>query len=117
MLDSQPDEALAPPHSLTFEEAFTRLGAMVETLESGGLPLDQAARMFEEGMALVRRCGQLLDETELRIAEIRESANAPASSTTTPGAPEGFPGATWRRRPWMTTGNRRKTSPMTISPC
>ena len=90
MLDSQPDEALAPPQSLTFEEAFTRLGAMVETLESGGLPLDQAARMFEEGMALVRRCGQLLDETELRIAEIRESANAPASSANTPGAPEGL---------------------------
>lgn len=88
MLDSQPGEALPPPHSLTFEEAFTRLGAMVETLESGGLPLDQAARMFEEGMALVRRCGQLLDETELRIGEIRENANTPASDT--PAAPGGL---------------------------
>ena len=85
MLDSQPDDALPPPQSLTFEEAFTRLGSMVETLESGGLPLDQAATMFEEGMALVRRCGQLLDETELRIAEIREGSSSKATS-----APEGL---------------------------
>ena len=85
MLESQPDEVLTAPQSLTFEEAFTRLGAMVETLESGGLPLDQAARMFEEGMALVRRCGQLLDETELRIAEIREGSTSNATSS-----PEGL---------------------------
>lgn len=96
MLDSQPDDALPPPQSLTFEEAFTRLGAMVETLESGGLPLDQAATMFEEGMALVRRCGQLLDETELRIAEIRENASAPAAgapasiASAATAAPEGL---------------------------
>ncbi len=99
MLDSQTDESLPPPHSLTFEKAFTRLSAMVETLETGNLPLDEAARMFEQGMALVRRCGQLLDETELRIAEIRENASAspPAGSptgatgSTAPASAEGLP--------------------------
>ena len=88
MLDNQPDEAHPSPLSLTFEEAFTRLGAMVEILESGGLPLDQAAQMFEDGMALVRRCGQLLDETELRIAEIRE--NSAAQASTASAAPAGL---------------------------
>ena len=86
MTEPQSNESLPAPHSLNFEEAFTRLGAMVETLETGNLPLDQAAQMFEQGMALVRRCGQLLDETELRIAEIRENSGneapglAPAAS-------------------------------------
>ena len=80
MLDPQNSEASPPPQSLSFEEAFTRLGSMVETLEAGGLPLDQAAQMFEQGMALVRRCSQLLEETELRIAEIRENAGAPTAS-------------------------------------
>ncbi len=81
MLDGQIDESVPPPGALSFEEAFTRLGSMVETLEAGGLPLDQAAQMFEQGMALVRRCSQLLEETELRIAEIRENAGAtPASA-------------------------------------
>ena len=82
MLDSQDNEALPPLQSLSFEEAFTRLGSMVETLEAGGLALDQAAQMFEQGMALVRRCSQLLEQTELRIAEIRENASAPAATAT-----------------------------------
>ena len=80
MTEPQDNEAPSNPASLTFEEAFTSLGAMVETLEAGNLPLDQAARMFEQGMGLVRRCTQLLDETELRIAEIRENGGAPATS-------------------------------------
>ena len=80
MTEPQDNEAPSNPASLSFEEAFTQLGCMVETLEAGNLPLDQAARMFEQGMALVRRCTQLLDETELRIAEIRENGGAPATS-------------------------------------
>lgn len=80
MTEPQGNESLTHPASLTFEEAFTRLGAMVETLETGNLPLDQAAQMFEQGMALVRRCTQLLDETELRIAEIRENGGATAGA-------------------------------------
>jgi exodeoxyribonuclease VII small subunit len=80
MTEPQSNEPLTHPASLTFEEAFTRLGAMVETLEAGNLPLDQAAQMFEQGMMLVRRCTQLLDETELRIAEIRENGGAPATA-------------------------------------
>ena len=80
MTEPQSNESPAHAASLTFEEAFTRLGAMVETLETGNLPLDQAAHMFEQGMALVRRCTQLLDETELRIAEIRENGGAPATA-------------------------------------
>ena len=80
MTEPQDNEPLPHPASLNFEEAFTRLGSMVETLEAGNLPLDQAARMFEQGMALVRRCTQLLEETELRIAEIREGGAAPPAA-------------------------------------
>lgn len=80
MTEPQSSENPPEPASLSFEEAFTRLGAMVEDLEAGNLPLDQAARMFEQGMGLVRRCTQLLDETELRIAEIRENGGAPATA-------------------------------------
>lgn len=76
MTESQSSKGLPHPTSLNFEEAFTELGAMVANLETGSLPLAQAAQMFEQGMALVRRCTQLLDETELRIAEIRESEGA-----------------------------------------
>lgn len=80
MLEHQNDDSSPNPASLNFEDAFTRLGSMVETLEAGNLPLDQAAQMFEQGMALVRRCSQLLEETELRIAEIREGGGPAAAA-------------------------------------
>ncbi len=78
MLEPQNSERLLSDlQTLSFEEAFTRLGGMVETLESGGLPLAQAAELFEQGMTLVRRCSELLEETELRISLVRDNAGAP----------------------------------------
>lgn len=63
--------------ALTFEEAFRRLGETAEALEAGGLPLDQAAQVYEQGMALVQRCNQLLNETQLKITQLKESYSAP----------------------------------------
>ena len=79
MLEPQNEETAPQSQSLSFEEAFTRLGSMVETLESGGLPLAQASDLFEQGMALVRRCSQLLDDTELKISQIRDNAGSPGA--------------------------------------
>ena len=78
MLESQ-NEQPSDPQELSFEEAFTRLGGMVETLESGGLPLARAAEMFEQGMALARHCGQLLEQTELKITQLRDNAPPPSA--------------------------------------
>ncbi len=77
MLETQNDSPLPNPQSLSFEEAFTRLGLVAETLEAGGLPLEQAAELYEQGMGLVRRCSQLLEETELRISQVRDNAGTP----------------------------------------
>jgi exodeoxyribonuclease VII small subunit len=59
--------------SMTFEDAFRRLGETAEALEAGGLPLAQAIAVYEQGMALLERCNQLLNETELKITELKES--------------------------------------------
>ena len=85
MLEPQNRPPVQPTEGLSFEEAFTQLGAMVEQLESGGLPLTQAAEMFEQGMALVRRCSELLDETELRITQVRDDGRAPPAPAAAPG--------------------------------
>ena len=57
----------------SFEDAFTRLGEVVQGLESGGLTIEQATRLYEEGMELARRCNQLLNQTELRVTELRSA--------------------------------------------
>lgn len=56
---------------LTFEQALERLDSTVQTLESGGLPLDDATRLYEEGMALARMCSEALAAAELRITRIK----------------------------------------------
>ena len=59
--------------SLSFEEAFRRLSEMAESLEQGGLTLSEATARYEEGMSLVRRCNQLLNEAELKISNLKDT--------------------------------------------
>lgn len=55
----------------TFEQALGNLDETVKTLESGGLTLADATRLFEEGMKLARVCSEMLATAELRISRIR----------------------------------------------
>ena len=56
---------------LTFEQALERLDNTVQALESGGLSLEEATRLYEEGMKLARMCSETLASAELRITRIR----------------------------------------------
>jgi exodeoxyribonuclease VII small subunit len=58
---------------LTFEEAFVRLEETVKALEAGGLTLEQATRLYEEGMRLARHCNELLSDAELRVTRLQTS--------------------------------------------
>ena len=64
---------------MNFEEAFLKLGEIVQSLEKGGLVLTEATNIYEQGMALANYCNQLLDETKLRITEITQN-NSPFRS-------------------------------------
>ena len=57
----------------TFEEAYTKLEEMVKALEAGGVPLEEATRLFEEGIRLARACHQHLSATELKITHLQRS--------------------------------------------
>ena len=50
-----------------FEEALKRLEGVVERLEEGDIPLEEALKLFEEGVQLSRACTQKLDEAEKKI--------------------------------------------------
>jgi exodeoxyribonuclease VII small subunit len=56
-----------------FEKLYARLEDAVAKLEVGGLPLEQAIALYEEGMTLARQCQERLDESELKITKLRES--------------------------------------------
>jgi exodeoxyribonuclease VII small subunit len=49
------------------DEVLQRLEGVVEALEGGDLPLEQALARFEEGVKLARQGGALLDQIEARV--------------------------------------------------
>jgi exodeoxyribonuclease VII small subunit len=59
---------------LTFEEAFAQLEQVVQRLEAGELPLDEALSLYERGRSLARHCQARLDEAELRLTQVEDDA-------------------------------------------
>lgn len=58
---------------MTFEEKLEKLNYIVEKLETGeALTLDESLTYFEDGIALVRDCRQLLEAAELRVQNAME---------------------------------------------
>lgn len=50
-----------------FEEALRELEDIVNRLERGDLPLEEALRLFEEGVKLSRYCHRKLDEAQKKV--------------------------------------------------
>jgi exodeoxyribonuclease VII small subunit len=57
-----------------FEEAMSRLDAIVAKLEEDKLPLDEMLARYEEGVALARYCGEKLEAAEQKVRLIAEKA-------------------------------------------
>ncbi len=51
----------------TFEEALRELEGIVNRLEQGDLPLEEALQFFEDGVKLSRYCHTKLDEAQKRV--------------------------------------------------
>jgi exodeoxyribonuclease VII small subunit len=60
---------------LPFEEALTRLESIVETMESGDLPLETLLARFEEGTRLAHLCQTKLAEAELKIQQLEKTSS------------------------------------------
>lgn len=63
-------EEIKSVEELSYEEAFQSLKALVDGLESGEYPLEEALGMFERGQALAARCNELLGKAELKIQQL-----------------------------------------------
>ena len=58
---------------LKFEDVISKLETLVTELENGGLPLDKALALSEEGVHLARSGHGLLEGAEQRIEELQKS--------------------------------------------
>jgi exodeoxyribonuclease VII small subunit len=78
------DEATQP----TFEEAQAELEQIVERLERGQAPLDEALKLWERGEELYAFCRARLDAAEGRVEELgrrAEQSRPPAADAPADG--------------------------------
>jgi exodeoxyribonuclease VII small subunit len=59
----------------SFETSLHRLEQIVKKLEGGDLPLDEAMKLFEEGIALSQQCQKQLEEAENKVEILLKKAD------------------------------------------
>ena len=60
--------------NLSFEDALTKLEAIVRDVEEGKIGLEDSIRRYEEGVMLLRRCRSILAEAEMKIQKLQTTA-------------------------------------------
>jgi len=76
-----------PQKKPDFERSLARLEEVVRKLESPQLSLDEAMKLFEEGVALSRECQKQLEEAEGRVEILLKKADG--KMVAQPFQPEG----------------------------
>ncbi len=61
-----------PVETLTYEEAFAELEAIVASLEAGDQSLDESTSVYARGQLLVKRCAELLEKAELKVRSLTD---------------------------------------------
>ena len=77
LLSPAADSAGAPPAPEKFEDLLARLEQIVSDMENTELPLEKLLSGYEEGMRLVKICGDRLADAEQKV-EILSRAVSPA---------------------------------------
>ena len=59
----------------TFEHFLKRLEEIVDTLEQGTVSIDDAMKMYEEGIDISKQCLEKLKQTELKLKRLSKDVN------------------------------------------
>ncbi len=58
--------------SPTLEQSFEKLDEILKTLEQPDISLDEALKIYNEGIRLVKNCNQQLDKVEKQIVVLSD---------------------------------------------
>ena len=64
-----------------FEKALTRLESIVGELEKGELALEEALKLFEEGIRISQFCNTKLDEAERKVEVLLKNRKGELAET------------------------------------
>ena len=59
----------------SFDELLDRLDEIVETMEGGGLPLDEMMKLYEEGVQKAEALTSMLADARTRVMKLVKNAN------------------------------------------
>ncbi len=76
-----------PPKKPEFERSLARLEEVAKRLENANLSLDEAMKLFEEGVQLSRECQKQLEQAEGRVEILLKKADGQLAAE--PFEPEG----------------------------
>ena len=71
--EPRPKRVSKKEEQASFEDVFTQLREAVASLEAGGLTLDEATKLFDNGMRLAKACNELLTAAELKITRLQRN--------------------------------------------
>jgi exodeoxyribonuclease VII small subunit len=57
---------------LTFEAALAKLETIVESMESGDVPLQELLAKFEDGNRMLKLCESRLKDAEIKIEQLKK---------------------------------------------
>ena len=60
---------------MTFEQSVARLEEIVKALDNGELALDDALKLFEEGVRLAGDCSKQLSDAQGKIEQLTKKAD------------------------------------------
>jgi len=63
----------------SFEAALAKLEAIVDSMESGEVPLAELLAKYEEGSKLLKVCESRLKDAELKIEKLKKAKDSSAS--------------------------------------
>ena len=78
-----PTETPQPP---SFEQALDQLEQIVDSMESGDVPLAELLAKYESGTRLLQVCEARLKDAELRIEILKKQASGPVAAKFEPAA-------------------------------
>jgi len=63
---------MARKTSINFEQSLAELEQLVEAMEQGDLPLEEALKQFEKGISLASNCQKALLTAEQKVKQLVE---------------------------------------------
>lgn len=66
---------MAVKKAVDFETNLQKLEEIVDKLENNDLPLEEALKLFQEGVALNKACAEQLGKVEKEVKKVVEKSN------------------------------------------